>query len=350
MNVLIAGQGLAGSVLALELINRGARIMVVDLPQAQHSTRVAAGVVRPITGRHQVKSHKADLVIPFAVDFYRRFETIRGNAFFHQMDVLQLFSSPSVLNSWYGRAADPEYKEYIGEFVGKGSISTAIRAPHGGVMLKQCGYLDTVGFLEAVRDVLKSRNSWENGQVLTEELEFINDAVLWRNSSFDYVIFCGGSAAAGNSMFSFLPFRPVKGEILNFKASDLQLDYIVNNGNYIVPVAPGTFRVGATNSWDETGDDPTEPARQLLETWLKETIQVAYTITGHAAGMRPAVLDRKPLIGFHPNHRQVVIFNGLGSKGVMLAPYFANQLITALDGNGAIDQEVDINRFPKPVQ
>jgi glycine oxidase len=350
MNVLIAGQGLAGSVLALELMNEGAGVTVADLPVAQNSTRVAAGVVRPITGRHQVKSHKADQVIPFAFDFYKRFEKTCSSIFFHHLDVLQLFSSPSVLNSWYGRAADSEYSNYIGAFLDQAAIPVSLQAPHGGVILKQCGYLDTAGFIEAVRNHLTSKNAMINDHVMPGGLEFKNGAVKWRDAVYDCIVFCEGAAAAADSLFSFLPFRPVKGEILDFSAEGLQRDYIVNNGNYIIPLDSGSFRVGATNSWDETGDDPTIPARQVLETWLTATVRVPFTITRHVAGMRPAVIDRKPLLGFHPHLKQVAIFNGLGSKGVMLAPYYAHQLMNVIGGTAEPDPEVDIRRFSGKTQ
>jgi len=70
-----------------------------------------------------------------------------------------------------------------------------------------------------------------------------------------------------------------------------------------------------------------------------------FDVVDHWAGIRPASSDRRPLIGVHPKHKSVMIFNGMGSKGVMLAPYFARQLIKFMEEGEKLDATVDINRF-----
>ena len=47
MNILIIGQGIAGSCLAWELKRRGAEFTVADRPIAETASRVAAGLVNP---------------------------------------------------------------------------------------------------------------------------------------------------------------------------------------------------------------------------------------------------------------------------------------------------------------
>ena len=47
----------------------------------------------------------------------------------------------------------------------------------------------------------------------------------------------------------------------------------------------------------------------------------------HKAGVRPAVKDRKPLIGPHPKEKNVWIFNGMGSRAILMTPYLAENLV-----------------------
>jgi len=61
--------------------------------------------------------------------------------------------------------------------------------------------------------------------------------------------------------------------------------------------------------------------------------------------MRPTTPDRKPILGVHPQHAQAVVFNGLGTKGVSLAPYFSGVLAEALENDAPINKEVDIDRY-----
>ena len=89
----------------------------------------------------------------------------------------------------------------------------------------------------------------------------------------------------------------------------------------------------------------TEKGKTELVDKLKKVLKIPFEIVNHQAGIRPTVNDRRPLIGLHPKHPTLAIFNGLGTKGVMLAPYFAQQFYSFLEENNVLEQEVDIKRF-----
>ena len=57
------------------------------------------------------------------------------------------------------------------------------------------------------------------------------------------------------------------------------------------------------------------------------------------------VKDRRPLIGLHPKHPQLAVFNGMGTKAVMLAPYFAIAFSDFLETGKELNSEVDIKRY-----
>ena len=65
------------------------------------------------------------------------------------------------------------------------------------------------------------------------------------------------------------------------------------------------------------------------------------------AGIRPATLERRPFVGFHPLHKNIGILNGMGTKGCSLAPYFAFQMKENLINNKPIMPEADVQRFKK---
>ena len=70
-----------------------------------------------------------------------------------------------------------------------------------------------------------------------------------------------------------------------------------------------------------------------------------YKIIEQVAGMRPTVTDRRPLVGQHPKYKNLYVLYGLGTRGVMIAPYVANQLYKYIENGTPIDQEVSISRF-----
>jgi len=169
--------------------------------------------------------------------------------------------------------------------------------------------------------------------------------VSYRHITARGIIFCEGADAIKNPFFCDLPFVPAKGEILTISAPGLTEEYILNKSLYLLPMENGQFRAGATNEWQELNNIPTIQARQKMERLLSGIIQVPFEITDHLAAVRPTVKDRRPFLGSSPKSELIFIFNGLGTKGVMLAPYFASHLCDHLVLNKKIDPESDIRRF-----
>lgn len=87
---IIAGQGLAGSLLAWFLLKQGSTILVVDDGFQASSSRVAAGIIHPITGRRLVKTWQADTLIPFAFNCYREMESTLDSKFLMKLGYLKL--------------------------------------------------------------------------------------------------------------------------------------------------------------------------------------------------------------------------------------------------------------------
>jgi glycine/D-amino acid oxidase-like deaminating enzyme len=77
--------------------------------------------------------------------------------------------------------------------------------------------------------------------------------------------------------------------------------------------------------------------------WLK----VPFKIVDHKASVRPANIERRPFVGFHPTYKNVGILNGMGTKGCSLAPFFAKQLADHIISGNEILVEADIKRFTK---
>ncbi|NJK93646.1 MAG: FAD-dependent oxidoreductase [Bacteroidales bacterium] len=123
-----------------------------------------------------------------------------------------------------------------------------------------------------------------------------------------------------------MPFVPAKGEILTIHSKELKSDKILMKEIFVLPLGNHNFKVGSTYDWDKLDENPSEEGRKELVSKLDNLLDCSYTITGHCAGIRPAVKDRKPVMGLHPNYKIIGIFNGLGTKGATLAPYFAHQL------------------------
>jgi glycine/D-amino acid oxidase-like deaminating enzyme len=81
---------------------------------------------------------------------------------------------------------------------------------------------------------------------------------------------------------------------------------------------------------------------------LKHILKANPEILSQKAGIRPTMHDRKPVIGLLHGNPLIGIFNGLGSRGILLGPYFAKQFADYLSGtSGNLHPEVNISRYFK---
>ncbi len=343
VDYIIIGQGLAGSCLALQLIFRNKAVVVFDQPHFNHSTSVAAGLFNPITGKMLAKSWQADILFPYLYTFYPYAERHLKKKFFYPTPLYRPFSSVEEQNEWMGRSTHASMKGYIENIFMKSTYGNDVHDPVGGVLLKHGGYVDATVFAEAVRSMLIDSDSYREEKLDEAELGIHDAAISYRDIVAKKIIYCGGVSDLNSRYFSWLPIKPLKGETLLIGMEPTGRIY--NRGVYVVPGSrQGEFKVGATYDFDLT-PVVTAAGKAELETKLKELMRLPYSITHQNWGIRPTTPDRRILLGPHPLHPNVVIFNGLGTKGISLAPYFSGQLAEWLSEEGEIGPEVNIRRF-----
>jgi glycine oxidase len=345
IDFLIIGQGLAGSAVAMRALARQYKILVLDDPSQNRSSAVAAGLFNPVTGKNMVKTWLADAVFPAFNEYYSRAEHLTGKSFFHKRPLYRPFSSVEQQNEWMGRTADESYNEYVSRISPAGNYVGKVKDQFGGITFKQTGYLDTTTYLKAVREYLNERAAFELAVFDPDKLEVRQNDVAYINVRARKIIFCQGVQNALNPWFRHIPVKSLKGEFLTVQ-SDFKNDVILNRGVYMVPgTGTNEWRVGATYNHNDQSPETTAAAREELTRKLEDLISMPYTITGQQWGVRPTTPDRKPIVGTHPQYKSLVIFNGFGTKGVSLAPYFSEVLIRWVENKGTIDKEADVTRF-----
>jgi glycine/D-amino acid oxidase-like deaminating enzyme len=345
IDFLIVGQGLAGSALAMKCCERRYKILVFDDPSQNHSSRVAAGLFNPVTGKYMTKTWLADLIFPTLFEYYTAVEGLTRRRFFNPIPIYRPFAGIEEQNEWMGRSAAASYDAFVSNISQAPAFKGKINEPFGGVTLKQSGYLDTRAYLEAVRTYLEDRGAYRAQKFDGEKLEVRDDWVQYGDISAKKIIFCQGVQNATNRWFNTCPVEPLKGEMIQVQCA-LPMDVIFNRGVFMVPGPNSSdWRVGATYNREDHEPQVTASARDELTRKLDDLVRVPFSVTGQYWGVRPTTPDRRPVIGSHPNLRSMVIFNGLGTKGVSLAPYFSEILIRWLEGRGAIGKEADISRF-----
>jgi glycine oxidase len=103
----IVGQGLAGTCLAWNFWKRGAPFAIIDRENGG-SSRVAAGLVNPVTGKNFEPSYRIGDFLPEALEFYAGIEKIIGKTIWHPLPVMRLANSEKEWSKIVSKATLPE--------------------------------------------------------------------------------------------------------------------------------------------------------------------------------------------------------------------------------------------------
>jgi hypothetical protein len=213
--------------------------------------------------------------------------------------------------------------------------------------LFQNGYVNIPLFLSLMRNYLIDRDILIDECFDSSSIQIQGNGAVYKDEYFDGIIFCEGTGVTHNPWFHWAGFAFNKGEIIEIHAPELPSTKLLRGDSiFVLPMGNDYYKVGATYNRDDLSETVTEEGITWLTTRLDKIISVPYQITNQIAGIRPATRDRRPVLGSHPEFSQLLIFNGLGSKGVLQAPYWSHILAKALiDGELNLPREVDVKRF-----
>ena len=344
-DAIIVGQGLAGTTLAWELLALGWRVGIVDANRPNSASRVAAGLITPITGKRLAIAADFPLLWQAARAFYARAEIAAGASFFHRLGIVRLFANARDEATF----AAKQVSEFAGHIARPVPLLNAhsFDAGAGGFLMPDAGRVDVPVYLQASRSAWGSRVEFAEGTL--DYRDILLDAAGVRVGSLGWtsrvLAFCEGVSAGPNPWFPRVPFAPTKGELLTIRVPGLDEERVVNRGVWLLPLGGERFLVGATYDRDHLDDVPTAGGRAWLESRLRAFLKLPYDVLGHRAGVRPILHERKPVIGLHPRHPQLAYFNGLGSKGALAAPHYTRRLADALANGTAVEPELDAGRY-----
>jgi glycine oxidase len=343
---IIIGQGLAGTTLAWQLHRRGLRVLLVDREGGNSSSRIAAGLITPVTGKRLAKSWRLDELYPAAAAFYRWVEARTHETFFLQRPSLRLFQDEEEREEYRKRAC--------------GVLAVLVRvpeppinsdwfiAPFGGFEMPTAARLDVSRYIAVSRAFFQQSNEYLLADIDPKsDVEIAADGVRLPRFGFkcQAVIFCRGFDPAADPWFGGIRFNAAKGEILTMRIPELREERTVHRGVWLAPVGGDIYRTGSTYVWDDLRPEPTAAGRAEIEGRLRQFLRLPFEVMGHQAAVRPVIDAGYPVLGSHPEYPQVAYFNGLGSKGSLLAPFFAEQLSAYLMGERKVDPEVDVRKL-----
>lgn len=347
LDYLIIGQGLAGSLLAWTLLRRGQRVHLFDDHHASSASMAAAGLINPLGGMRFNRLPHLEACLEQVERTYRDLEATLGVPLWHPLDMVRLFREPSQRRFWERRRDDPASRRYLAEPFPAGGSGYDLNDLHGGFYQRHTGYVAVSQLLQALRRHFCAQGLLSEAPLAAAELHFTPSGLRYGDRHCRYVVFCEGHKVAQNPWFDWLPLQPAKGEILTLASDERLADKIINARHWLLPLAEGGYKFGATNDHQHLDNRPTQAGRAALLAGLDDLFphHTGVTVTDHRAGVRPNTSDRRPLLGAHPQHPQLLVFNGFGGRGSLTIPWHARIFADWLAGAGELPADVDIRRL-----
>lgn len=320
-------------------------MIVIDEDRPFSSSKVASGVINPITGRRMVRTWEIEKLMPYAVEAYTAFGEALDALLIRQCNILEFHPTPQMVLAFAER--QPIEKEYLNIPEDGDQWKKYFNYDFSIGEINPCWLIDLNTLLSKWREELKLKNALLEQEFCWEDCKIAEDQVSYQNITAQKILFCEGVSGFDNPYFNLLPYARNKGQALIVRIPDLPQTNIFKHGYVLVPWKEDLFWMGSTYEWDFTDTKPSPDFRNKAEAHLKHWLKLPFETVDHLASERPANMERRPFVGLHPVTPSVGVFNGMGTKGCSLAPYFSREFANYLVHDQPINPQADVRRFTK---
>ena len=343
LDYIVVGLGLAGLAFTEELVKANKSFMVFE-DNSQTSSLVAGGVYNPVQLKRYTPVWNADEQLKKALPFYENLEKKFKTIFDSKFVTKKVFKSIEDQNNWFSALDNPKLIPFLDDKLDH-TKKQGILADFGFGNVKQTGRIDTKKLVDTYRVYLQEASKITFEQFDYQKIKFHKNYLSYKDMNVKRIVFCEGFGMKENIFFNYLPLNEVKGELITIHAPNLNIDFQLKSTLFILPLGGDRYKVGATFNWSDKTSKPSKEGKEELVEKLEKVINVPYTILSQNAGIRPTVKDRRPLVGVQPAFPSLAILNGLGTRGVMIAPTMAKALFNYLEKGKELAPEINIKRF-----
>jgi glycine/D-amino acid oxidase-like deaminating enzyme len=345
VDFIIVGQGICGTLLSWNFIKAGRTVLVIDKASPFSASRVASGIINPVTGRRIVRTWRIEEVLPFAQAAYQQLERELQVKILSNTSVLDFHPTLQMKDAFENRM--PEEQDYLHQVKNEVNWKAFFNFNYGIGEVAPCLLVDLHSLLNSWRNKLQEQHALLDEKFSIADCKVEEDKVMYKDVTASKIFFCDGVSGFDNPYFYQLPYSHMKGEALIVSIPRLSPKHIYKHGFTIAPWQDDLFWIGSSYEWKFADLQPTTAFRQKAEAFLRQFVKLPYVVEDHIAADRPANMERRPFVGLHPNHDAVGILNGMGTKGCSLAPFFSKQLVDHVLHGSAIYPDANVRRFQK---
>jgi glycine/D-amino acid oxidase-like deaminating enzyme len=348
VDVIVIGQGISGTFLSYYLQQAGRSFIIIDQQKPSTASKTAAGIINPVTGRRIVNTWMIDELLPFAKKAYDQLESETGINCLSEKNIVDFFPAPQMRNAFLDRMATDDHYLHMPE--DENAWRDHFNYDFGFGVISPSYLIDVTALLSFFREKFIREQVLRESHFDLRDLVILDSGIRYQDIGAAKIIFCDGIQSVSNPYFQNLPFAPNKGEALIASIKGFPANHVFKRGMSIVPWKNDLFWIGSSYEWEFQDEGPSPGFRAQAESILRNWLKADFMIMDHLAAIRPATLERRPFVGFHPGFKNLGLLNGMGTKGCSLAPFFAKQMVDHLVHGIPIQREANLERFTNILQ
>lgn len=345
VDYIIVGQGVAGSCMAMKLMKENKSFVIID-HHFHNASSIAGGIFNPVVLKRFSIVWNASKQIERLREVFNDFEKLLDKKYIYNFPVYRIFNDEQEKKTWLKKAnSHPDLIDYLSIDTEQLNDFSSIDSPIGSGEVLHTGRIDLTNLIKDFKNYLSTNNVFIEEEFDFNSLKLDDSKTSYKNIEADKIIFAEGFNILINPYFKNLPIIGVKGEVLKVKTTATLPTAVVKGKEFLMPLTNNEYFVGATYDRDHVNYDNTEEAKEYLTKGVQQFLKSELEVLEQHASIRPTVVDRRPIIGAHPEYKQLICLNGMGTRGTMLAPVMVDELYDFLDRNEPIQKEADIARF-----
>jgi len=343
IDFLIVGGGFSGIAFSWELEQKNISYKLADPGLYNSATTVSGGLINPITGRKSSLQWNIAELLPLIKNNYLLLENTLKCKLLYETNILKIHKSESALEEWQRAQLNINLLPYINDKFDVSLYNRFLDFRFGAVSINSALRIDTEMLTNKYFNFIETKRI--KRVIEHSEITISDSGISHQNENYKYIVFCEGINALKNPWYKNIPFKPAKGECIILEIPNFSTELIIHKGIILIPLGENKYWAGATNTWDDLTTEKTLAGAEELELGLQQLLKVPYSILEYKVAIRPTIRDRAPVVGGHPNYKNIFILNGMGTKGASLSNFYAQKLVNFILYGHEIPKEANIKRF-----
>ncbi|AHH06821.1 D-amino acid dehydrogenase small subunit [Borrelia crocidurae DOU] len=339
----IIGGGIAGSTLTYEILQRKKSVILFD-DGIQKATTIAGGVINPIMGRKMNIAWRESEIFIFAIQYYKEMEKNIHCNFLKEIPIFRPFTTKTQKEELLSKINNYSNIEKFIIEIKNDKINDFCNDNDGGILIKGAT-INTELYINNLKKYFIKYQAYTEQEINDKNLKIDENFFTINKLKFKKLIFTKGYKEKIEGLFSYLPFKLAKGEMLIVEIKGLNLKEIYNRHVSLIPLENSKYYLGGTYEWNTLDTNTNEWAKKELLKKLEKITNLNYKVIKHKAHIRPATIDREPLLGEHPQYKNIFILNGFGTRGISMAPYLSKKILDYIENKSNLPTYYDIKRY-----